>query len=497
MRVIALDARGGEVLDWEVPATRVSLTRALNTSAMVSVTVPAWFHARKDAAGDPVLLKYGTVLVVEEDNGRLTPALMTGDSLAEDFQADGLGLSVLSKDAPWTSAPKQWMGEDALTVWRSIWSRIITQSGIPRLRVSGDETAGAKVGRAASAMWRTVQSRIEQAQVFVDQRDNRVDYWARVLTRRAESLAKAGGRKAVGEVTTGSGAPPVADGRTNGVYIRNDDATLTAVYFWKWTGVGSGTWERLETAAVKDAARDWLAAKASLDRAESLYPTYAQRIEDLTAWLQEHYPDDGPDPYELSWWATRDLSANLEEVRDIGGFDWFETAAWDEQDRLVPEIRVERTAGSIRDDLLFELGVNIHSHPELSRGDVVTHVTAMGAGEGESTLTADRAWSHRRLVRRHRTVSESSHGTQQLVDRAADRELAQAKAAMGYRFTSLVVTDSASAPIDRLGLGDLIDIRGTLSDGSDLDQRVRVMEITRTWDGGNPGSNIEIEVEPA
>lgn len=498
MRVIAVDARGGGVLDWEVPATQVSLTRSLNTSAMIDVTVPASYHARKDAAGDPVLLKYGTILVVEEDNGRLTPALMSSDSLADDFQAGALGLSTLSKDEPWTRSPQQWIGYDALRAWRFIWNRVIERSGVPRLHVAGDETAGVDVGKAASATWQRVQDQIAQAQVFLDRRDNRVDYWERVLVNRALDLAKAGGRKSVGEVSTSTDWAQASDARTNGMHIQTGESGGTVrVSYWAWEGVGTGAWFHRTTAAALTAGDRYLAAQGSRDRAKELYPTYEQRKNDLEAWLEEHYPDAGPEPYELNAWSSRDLSSNLEEIRDLGGFDWWETATWDDQDRLVPEIRAVRKAGTVRSGLLFELGVNIHSHPELSRGDIATHITAMGAGEGESTLMADRAWSHRRLVRKSRTVSESSHGTQQLVDRAADRELAKAKAALEYQFTSLVVTDSPGAPIDQIGLGDLIDIRGELSDGSDLEQRVRVMEITRTWDGGNPGTSIEIEVEAA
>ncbi|WBL18524.1 hypothetical protein [Citricoccus sp. NR2] len=497
MRVIAVDARGGGVLDWEVPATQVSLTRSLNTSCMIDVTVPASYHARKDSAGDPVLLKYGTILVVEEDNGRLTPALMSSDSLAEDFQAGALGLSTLSKDEPWTRSPQQWVGYDALRAWRFIWNRVIERSGVPRLHITGDETAGVGVGKAASAMWQRVQGQIAQAQVFLDRRDNRVDVWEQRLVQRTLELAKAGGRKTVGEVSTSNGWPATSEGRTNGIHIQTGASGAVRVFYWAWEGIGAGSWTQRSTERVLTAGDRYLATLGSRDRAKELYPTYEQRKNDLENWLEEHHPDAGPEPYELNAWSSRDLSANLEEIRDLGGFDWWETATWDDQDRLVPEIRAVRKAGTVRSGLLFELGVNIHSHPELSRGDIATHVTAMGAGEGESTLMADREWSHRRLVRKSRTVSESSHGTQQLVDRAADRELAKAKAALEFQFTSLVVTDSPGAPIDQIGLGDLIDIRGELSDGSDLEQRVRVMEITRTWDGGNPGTSIEIEVEPA
>ena len=101
MRLIALDARTGEVLDWDVPVDSLSLTRSLSLACLVSATVPAWYHARTDDGGHPVLLRGGTLLVVEEDDGTLTPALMDGESLADDLEVEGTGLSSLAAGAPW------------------------------------------------------------------------------------------------------------------------------------------------------------------------------------------------------------------------------------------------------------------------------------------------------------------------------------------------------------------------------------------------------------
>ena len=43
--------------------------------------------------------------------------------------------------------------------------------------------------------------------------------------------------------------------------------------------------------------------------------------------------------------------------------------------------------------------------------------------------------------------------------------------------------------------GDTIRVTGTLADGTDLDQWVRVTEITRTWGETGAGDTIQIEVE--
>lgn len=497
MRVIAVDARGGDVLDWEVPASQLSLTRSLNTSCMVSLTTPAWYNARVDLQDYPVLLRQGTILCVEEDDGTLTPALMSGESLADDLQVDGLGLSTLSKEAPWDWDRRAWSGTDVLALWRHIWGRIIGRAGVPRMTVTGDTSAGVAIGGASSARWRQVSADLAEAQEVITRRDNRIDYWEREMVRHTKRMAATANKKSIGAVSVSSSVPEDTNAASHQIHIyTNSDGRALRVYFWRWDGNGPGDWYYRNTQAALSAADDYIAAKNTHQNAQNWFASYQTFIEEQQAWLDAN-EDQGPEPYELNRWANRDLAEDLEALRDLGGFDWYETATWNDQDQLVPQIHVVQDAGAHRPDLYFELGVNIHTHPELFRGDVVTHVTVLGAGEGESTLQADRAWEHPRIVRKTRTLSESDHGTQQLVDRAADRELDAAKAALQWQFTSLVVTDSETAPIRLLNLGDRIDIRGELSDGSDVDQRVRVMEITRSWDGSNPGTSIEIGVEPA
>lgn len=495
MRLIALDARTGEVLDWDVPVDSLSLTRSLSLACLVSATVPAWYHARTDDGGHPVLLRGGTLLVVEEDDGTLTPALMDGESLADDLEVEGTGLSTLAAGAPWAWSAGSWSGHDALSLWRHVWGRVIGASGVPRLTVTGDTACGVVVGRAPSAEWRRRLRMIATAQEWIDRRDARAEHWQREMDRLAVSIARHGGRKGIGEITVGSEVPQQSDGGSYRMHIlTNSDGKATRVYYWKWTSWGNGSWYYRSGASLSALADRWIAAKNTRDNAKGWFESRATFVAEQRAWMDAH-PEQGPEHYTLSSWANRDLAADLESLRDLGGFDWVETARWDDQDNLIPQIHAVKTIGSRREDLHFELGVNIHAHPELHREEIATQVTVMGAGEGSKTLSADRAWSHPRLVTRHRTVSDSSLGTRQMVAARADREIKTARAALDWRFTGLTITDTPAAPIGRLGLGDTIRVTGTLADGTDLDQWVRVTEITRTWGESGAGDTIQIEVE--
>lgn len=498
MRLLAIDARGGEVLDPEVPFLSLDTDEQLNHSSEITAVIPAEYNAERDARGYPVILERGTLFVAEFDDGRLLPALVETAPLTDVIDVQALGPSALSKDAPWAGATQAWRGYDAANAWRFIWNHIAGRSRLPRLEIVWNgKQSGVLVGRDGTAMWKRVTAQIEDAQRFLDRRDNRVDYWGRVVTSRLADLAKAARRKSIGEVSSSNDAPTTSDGRTNGIHIRlNENGNINSTYFWRWTGVGSGAWDRDTTTATRTATQRYLAAQASLERAENLYPTYERRVADLSAWLEEHYPDAGPEAYELNWWSTRDLSTNLEEIRELGGLSWWETAAWDEQHRIIPRIHLTtEPVGRTREDLWFEIGVNVHDLPELVRGDVATDVTVLGTGEGDATLAAERGWNHPRLVRTPRTLSESDLGTRQLVERAADRALEEARAALDYTITSLEVTDSSAARLDDLRLRDVITLRGRIQDGTDISYRLRITGISRSWDSTGAGDQATLTVE--
>lgn len=487
-QVMLFNGADWEPLDWEIPATAGEVSYELNHSTMITLTVPAEYNQHQHH-GFPWAYKNMAHVAVVDDAGYVYAGIIKASPTASQVSITAHGHSVLSKDFPWHGAKGSWEGKDGISVFRQVWEHIITNGQIQRLEIVGATRGGSAVGKAASPAWARLTAQIEAAEVFVNRKENRVDYWERMLNNRARDVYRLGGHRKIGELVEKSGPPGTSDIATYKAVIEMDDSTLKAVHFWDWAGVGGGSWTRMTGPNLLDTAREWRRTKASLDRASNLYPTYVQRAEDLRTQRAELYASGAPEPYELTWWDARDLSSNLEEIRELGNFDWHDTARWDGDD-LIPGIMILAEHRAVREDIHLELGVNVHDIDEMVPGDAATHITVLGEGEGDATIRAERTLDHPRLVPVYRTVSDKDYRTQQLAEKAADVEREKARKALGTSFSSLTVTDHPLAPISDFRLGDRIRLVGTLRDGTELDVIVTVTSIQRDL-GGN---TISVEV---
>lgn len=496
MRVILVNPRDGSGFDWQAPFKTVSRSRALSGPASVSVSLPATYNQNMDAQGHPWVLEYGTIVAVEESNGDLVSGLVDAAPLHDDLAVEAGGLSMLAKDTPWDGPPVSWTSKDALAAWREIWDHIIARSGVKNFRIEGDTRCGVTVGRGSSADYRRVQADIARAKPEVE----KADRWIRKLTREQDDAAVAmfrrAGRKQVGQVTFGTDGPGDAVGAYHDAFIQiyetESDHTgpETASVVWFWV-MGEFRWQQRAEPSVVQAANEWLVAEERLAAWEAQRNPHADIISGLESWITEHYEDGVPEPYELNAWSTRDLAAVLDELRELGGFDYVERTQWD-GDELVFILDVRNQIGIPKPDLRFELGVNIHAQPELVRGDVRTEVHAHGAGEGQSTLMADRALNHPRLVRSVESISDKDWQSQQQVNRGADAGLREARKALDYTLNGLVVHDSDLAPLGSFSIGDTITVRGKHSDGVRREFTVRIQDISREGDE----DKVSLEVTP-
>ncbi|NIH70482.1 hypothetical protein [Auritidibacter ignavus] len=501
MRVIAVEARTGRVLDWELQAhaDEVTVTEVLDGHTVLDLSLRADYHARKDRDGHPVLLEQGTVFFVEDDDGKLLPAVMDSGSLETDYRAEASGPSRLAHDMPWTREEMRRSGTDALHLWKHVWSRIIIDTGIYALDIDGLSSSGQVVGRAPTSAYRDKLDELKTIRDFLTRRkDDRTAYWEKETQRRARVLAKRGGRSGVGEIVTSTDPPEPKDGASYKIVIhQNQDGDVLRVWHWKWSTKtpGTGEWYYRSNGASRQAAKDYLSAKNTLENSKNWFGSRVARVEELEKWLETHEEEQGPDHYTISPWEDRDLSDTLQKLQDIGGFEYVETGSWVD-DMPHPVMSVARRFGTRRHDLRYELGANVHDIPEVQRGEFFTRVTVTGSGEGKSTLMEDRAWKHPRLLDKHVTVSESDLGTRQLVRSRADKELKRLKAGFQYQLDRLTVVDSPLAPNRLLNIGDEIRVVGDMPDGTGLNVWVRVVEITRSWSATGTGDTMELGVEP-
>jgi hypothetical protein len=455
------------------------------------VTLPATYNRNVDSQWHPWVLEKGTIIAVEESNGDLVSGLVDAAPLHEDLSVEAGGLSMLAKDVPWDAEPVSWTDKDALEAWREIWGHIIARSGVKNFRIEGDTRCGVTVGKGPSAEYRRVQSDIARLQPEVDAADRSIRKHTRWHQDAARRMYRAAGRKVVGEISTGTGEVSGA-GSYHAAHIVYDNDEPTEALVVAFFVTRDFSWVQYRTPEVLAAASDYLVQEERLADWNARRRASADVISNLESWLSEHDAEGEPEPYELNAWSTRDLGAVLDELRELGGFDYVEHTRW-AGDELEFIIEVRNQIGIPKPDLRFELGVNVHSQPELVRGDVRTEVHAHGAGEGQSTLMADRVLEHPRLVRSVVSVDDKDWNTQQQVRKGADKALAEARKALDYTLNGLVVHDSDLAPLGSFSRGDTITVRGKHSDGVRREFTVRIREISRDGDE----DKVSLEVDPA
>lgn len=491
-RIMIFNGKDWEPLDWDAPATEVTVDRAFNAPTVIEGKLPATYNANKHK-GFPWAYRDMSHIVVEDDKGAVYGGIIKESPLSDELSFAAYGHSIYAENTPWKGSSQQWIELDSITAFRRVLNHIVSANDIPRLELRGAKSGGTRVGEGADPGYTDLTNRIKQAQAFVNRRENKVSYWERLQRTYARKMFNASGRTAVGEVVLMNKRPELTDAGTNKAVIEyegNSEYNIVAVNFWNWTGVGAGHWARRGTSSVIEWARKWISAERSKERAADLYPTYEIRVKDLTAERDEKYPEGAAEPYEVNWWENRNLLDTLNELADLGGFDWYDTGRW-VNDEFYPGIEVMAKDRPIRQDIHLELGVNIHSVPDLVPQEVATHVTAIGSGEGSSTLRADRSMSHSRLVPVHRTVSSKDYRTKQLVNRAADAEMSKSRKALTPELQGLEITDHPLSPISSIKLGDRIPVVGTLSDGSDLDTVVRVVGVEQDLSGDTISAKVE------
>lgn len=196
----------------------------------------------------------------------------------------------------------------------------------------------------------------------------------------------------------------------------------------------------------------------------------------------ENLRDEGPKPYEVNWYSNQDLGQTINDLREAGPFEYRERTTWS-GDNLAHTLELGAPKlGVRREDLRFEIGVNITTQPTLSVTDRFTEVIVYGAGEGSAQVHGSFSRPVAPRVRRVQTVTypdavtpvwARAHGWQVLED-AAPRP--------AYSIDALTVADHSFARRTQYGIGDEIRVTGPAADGTDLDLWVRVTEITITDD---------------
>lgn len=190
--------------------------------------------------------------------------------------------------------------------------------------------------------------------------------------------------------------------------------------------------------------------------------------------------------YTIAWWQDFDLGQVWDDLADAGGFDYWESHAWDGED-ITHTLHVDYPGtGRRRDDLRFVVGENVLTPPsvDVDGAEYADEIVVLGAGEGRDMIRATWPITPRTGLHRPRIVTDSS-----IRSVAAAKARAQKEAAIysgDQDVKELIVRNHPNAPLGSWGLGDVITVQGNGSGWTGgLLMNVRILAYTITPDKGD------------
>lgn len=468
-------------LDLDVQASEITYTEVLNGPGDITVRLPLSFHNRIAEDGYPVVSEYETLMIVENHYDGLSVALVDSIELTEhDMVVSGAGLSVLAKNVPWLENVKTYAETDAVEIFRDIWGYILSHPNADvDLKITGGTESGVLVGTSPSQDYKDASETVDGLKADLSSLEKELKQAEEEVIEATSRLFRACGLYTVGQVKWQSNAPSE---KVNVVWLEDDNGHTAKVYRnGYWTPVYNIR-PQIEDYVAKRPVRDLLLVQIKNTKSE---------LEEAKKVLNDLSEEKG-EPYELNWWKTHDLNQKLSEMVDIGGFEFIERASWNGEDiNLSLEIGAPRI-GSRKDELVFELGVNVMEVPTFKQIDPYTDVLILGAGEGSATLNAQHCILNTPRVRRVRVVTDKDAVTQEQV-RARSRSLIQSyRRENQLTFDTLIVKDHPWARPSEYDVGDEIRVTGTTFAGMYFDQWVRIME--KTVSANSEDITLKVEV---
>lgn len=187
-------------------------------------------------------------------------------------------------------------------------------------------------------------------------------------------------------------------------------------------------------------------------------------------------------PFKLNWWETDDLGRVVDDLAADTPFDFLEESYWGGDD-ITHRLRLGYPSlGSRRDNLSFEVGVNVTAPPPMADGLYASEVRVFGAGEGRKKVTSgDLKTTATGRLRRVHTVNDPAIRSKTGAQTAARPLLAR----LGASDTpdTLDVIEHSSAPFGTFGPGDTIYVSGDAG-WAQLDQWVRIQSMTFNCSSG-------------
>lgn len=486
-----------ERLNPEIEVLSGSDTQVYNGAGDISFTVdPSWRKARAED-GERVFGLRKTLVVVERDNGSIRQVgLVDGLELTSNgFQVSCGGPSMIAaQSGPWEGHQGYYVSKDPVSLFRDVWKQVQSYKNSDLgIRVTGDKTSGSSVGDAGSARYQRARRDFNRYGPELDKWEKRLLTRERTLSQREERMFRAAGLKRVGSVSiTDDGSNPPDDPgwkADSTLWIRKDGGELGRwgrAHRWR-----KGRW--ISQSQADSAVRGWRGYQSTVDMAKDEVDRLKHLMEPAKELMDKYEENhEGREEYSLYFWQNHDIGTVIEDLTELGPFEFREEATWGKDRKPILSIRVgSPKVGVKRRNIHLELGVNIHDFPVLKPGELFTGVTLFGAGEGSEVLSQQRSWNPKNAVRSILTETDKGAYTKKLTQSAANKALGGVRRQAQNEIQSFVVHHGKACPEGSFTVGDEILVKGTTTSQERINWWFRVLEASTEWGSGK--TQVEVE----
>lgn len=438
-----------EWLDLELPLDTDGPEWALSTYGIMEGTIAPDLGVQKAEDGRLVLEEWGTLVHVETDDGAGTSTRRwTGIVVSSRLQGKEWNVTIREFPGYLDGLPVETLVRgiraDPADLIRQIWQDSqarswfgVTVSGSTPVRVGTDSDDKVAAARA------TVDARRQTVDTLNKEKNKGTKELQDATTTLADEVALARAQVTQAQnnlnqlIRDRAPSQQIETARLTVVSRQSILSTAQAAYT---------TETNAKKNALKNAKTNKDAAQKALDAAQTAY-TKAKEKADEDGGAYEIRPEDTPDADQ----SIRDLCTDTE-------VEWTTSTKYSDG---VPNLTVNihyPSAGSRRDDLVFEQGVNIITELELERGnDYANASIGVGAGEGDKSIKATIAPASNRMYRPTVFEDKSIKKKDQLL--ALMRK--DLKKRTGNLFVpEIEVIDHELAPMYSWRVGDIIRVSG-------------------------------------
>jgi len=464
-------------IDRDVPLLGAQVIQAVSGPGSISGYLPRSYQNLA------AVKEWGALLVAEQDTGNPVAAIVdmvTTEPSTGRLKVEAGGFSMYPTGMPWVDADYSGIQVDPLDITRMIWTSLQNKASGDLGVVLDTTTSTVRLGIPEDPKLTAAKAGVTTAASAEASAKAAYNSAAAAKNATRVNLLAAGGLGGTGLVIWQDSAPAGTRRSTKNLWIDKNDANKAYV----WTGK---KWD-LQTVSTQ-ATINTLLANYNNATAAPQQATWATAKKALAAARKTKSAINGGDaqPFTLTWWENHDLGQIVNDLAKNTPFDYRESSAWNGEDITHRLELGTPTLGGRRDDLRFEVGVNVSVPPPLLERDYASEVIVLGSGTGRAMISATATGNPGR-VRRATVVQRKDIGKRDKADVAARAEVAKRSAE--WVFTTLDIFDHPYAPYGSFRPGDYIYVTGDTG-WRVLDDWVRVLEIQSDCVTG--GINLKVE----